>query len=435
MVNVAWLVWRPVPRPTPRQELPTVSRAPYQGVASCAASACHGRPDPASHGGEWSTWSRRDPHARAYDVLLQDRSRQIEQRLNPDRGEPHPEKDDVCLNCHVEPGIAQAERSPRFAFADGVGCESCHGPSGNWLHEHGRPGWTQAKKGEPPTGMKDLRDFRVRAEVCTSCHIGKDDIAVTHDLIAAGHPRLRFEFAAYLANYPPHWPTDRDRQKYPDLDATAWLVGQTVSAEASLQLLSHRARSRNGTWPELTDFDCFACHHDLVAGSWRQQDRTPHSHLGTLALNEWYYAALPAVVDDFTIESLAESMSSPNPNRDHVIARIAPLISLLQKRKEEFKPTRLDPPARFALLARLAEIERLPGRPGWDRDTQLYLGAMALAASHPNEPPELSRAVTALQSPLHQAFQGDKGEWLASPRRYDPNVVRECWQEIRKQLR
>ncbi len=35
---------------------------------------------------------------------------------------------------------------------------------------------------------------------------------VDHDLIAAGHPALRFEFATYFANLPPHWDVARDKK-------------------------------------------------------------------------------------------------------------------------------------------------------------------------------------------------------------------------------
>ncbi len=433
LVGAAWLLWPTARGDKGRPVSQAVPSPAFHGVASCAASACHGRPDPGSPGGEWATWARLDPHAHAYDVLLQDRSRQIERKLNPNKGEPHPERNEVCLNCHVQPGIVQASRSARFQFADGVGCESCHGPSGKWLHEHARPGWTRSAANEPDAGMKDMRDLRVRAEVCSTCHIGKEDVAVNHDLIAAGHPRLRFEFAAYLANYPLHWPVSKDRDQYPDLEATAWAIGQTVSAAASLDLLAYRARSRDRIWPELADYDCYACHHDLAPRSWRQPDQAGKSSLGKLVLNDWYYAALPAVVGTFDIAPLAESMSSTNPIQERVAERAGKLLSPLQQRADGV--TRMDRATRLALLGRLADLERSPARPSWDRDTQLYLGAAALTASRPDEQPSLRGAISALHSQLNRAFQGGEGEWLASPQRYDPNAVRQCWQEVREQLR
>lgn len=429
----AWFVLNHSEKKTvqPRVYGPAPPTPGFQGVASCAASACHGNGQTGSRGGEWNTWARLDPHARSFEILLEDRSRQIERNLNPSTAEPRPERNELCLNCHVQPGIIQASRSPRFVFADGVGCESCHGPAGNWIHEHAQPGWQRS--GDGNAGMKNTPDLAVRAEVCVTCHIGKGDIQVNHDLIAAGHPRLRFEFATYFARYPAHWSGEKDQKRYPDLEARAWIVGQAVSALAALNLLSHRARSKEGVWPELAEFDCYACHHDLAPRSWRQENPGPGSSPGKLVLNDWYYAALPAATKEIDPAPLASLMKQPNAERSRIAELADKQIRGLEKVKSGLSAKTLDRPARMALLGGLAQIERLPGPPSWDRDTQLYLGGVALTASKTDT--DFRSPLAALHSVLHQAHQTGSGDWLVSPRGYEPNEVNRCWQEIREQLK
>ena len=79
----------------------------FEGVASCAALACHhGNGPRGSKGSEYTTWAIYDPHAKAYEVLLNDRSRGIQERLN--RAEPEnrrvaAENNALCLKCHATP--------------------------------------------------------------------------------------------------------------------------------------------------------------------------------------------------------------------------------------------------------------------------------------------------------------------------------------------
>jgi hypothetical protein len=95
---------------------------------------------------------------------------------------------------------------------------------------------------------------------------------VNHDLIAAGHPRLNFEYSAYLEAYPKHW-----EEKKPST-AEDWAIGQAVIARASFKLLADRAQSSVdqkenppaavAPWPELSELECFSCHHSLHRDLW-----------------------------------------------------------------------------------------------------------------------------------------------------------------------
>ena len=76
-----------------------------------------------------------------------------------------------------------------------------------------------------------------------TCHVGTPDANVDHDMIAAGHPPLRFEFSSYLANLPPHWDVAKDRQKNSPggetlFEPLAWVTGQNISSAAAAELLA-----------------------------------------------------------------------------------------------------------------------------------------------------------------------------------------------------
>ena len=130
--------------------------------------------------------------------------------------------------------------NPRDPSHDGVGCESCHGASDRWIGEHTGFDWARRADDEKELlGMIPTRDLVRRARACAQCHVGAPAgnglpaREVNHDLIAAGHPRLSFEFSAYLANMPHHWREDVGPDSAPDFAARSWVVGQAVSAKAS----------------------------------------------------------------------------------------------------------------------------------------------------------------------------------------------------------
>src|SRR4051812_25959194 len=96
-------------RPQPPRAGDTARSRPggkAQGVASCAAAACHNGNGPrGSKGSEYGTWMAVDPHSRGYTVLFDKKSRQIARKLWPRThgDKPHPEKERLCLSCHVFP--------------------------------------------------------------------------------------------------------------------------------------------------------------------------------------------------------------------------------------------------------------------------------------------------------------------------------------------
>src|SRR5262249_31650145 len=167
-------------------------------------------------------------------------------------------------------------------------------PPGAVARPH-RDAWRQLSAAQRQArGMPDPRDVLVRALVCADCHVGRGDADVNHDLIEAGHPRLRFEYAAYLARYPRHWRLADDRRRYPDFDARAWEVGQLASSAAALELLSHRA-GRRGPWPELAEYTCASCHHELEESGRRRERSALERRRATPPWGTWYHSLLPVL--------------------------------------------------------------------------------------------------------------------------------------------
>ena len=361
--------------------------ASWQGAASCAAAACHNANGaPGSKGSEYTIWVTQDPHRKAYAVLFNDRSRRIIKNLH--RGDAG--GDALCLNCHVHSqGQAETGGDP-FTFRDeGVACESCHGAAGRWRTEHYLPGWREQSDHDKAEryGMNPTKELAARARLCVACHVGEGVRDVNHDLIAAGHPRLNFEFGSFHAVLPKHWDERAEKERYPDLEARAWAVGQVVSAEAALELLADRARTAAKPWPELAEYNCFACHHELEGvGGRLDRERPPKPGapaLGSVAWGTWYFALLPEALDRSepadALRQLERQMPRRFPDRGIVAATAAEMVRQLAGRADELardKPADYDSvQSRFRALAR---NEARLADTGWDGAAQLYLALAAL---------------------------------------------------------
>ena len=391
------------------------------GTTSCSASVCHGGSDLGQPLSEAATWRALDPHARAYDTLLSAESQAIARHLWGTKTAAH--EAPLCLKCHVDPVYDHAR--PNFRRQDGVGCESCHGPAQDWLTPHYRATWH--KQDKQALGMSDTKSLPGRAAVCVKCHVGTPDANVDHDLIAAGHPALRFEFATYLANLPAHWDVAQDKKanstdpaKVIDFETRAWSIGQLVTSASALELLAHRADPATGkVWPEFAELDCFSCHHDLQGASWRQSkkhlgDRRP----GSLAWNEWYYAALshamlirtlskePKTFRDFRLDS--------KPRGD-----LAKQADVAAKSLRELA-TRTTQEAFHA--DQLPWLLTLGPSRSWDDAAQRYLAHLSLRQMRKdNEQPDdadLERLIGTLRDDV--PFPSD----FNSPRRFVPPALR-----------
>jgi hypothetical protein len=412
------------------------------GTPSCSARGCHGavdpvasRPlpdclgkiDPASlavvRQNEFSLWLARDKHAQAYQVLDGDLGRRILKNLY---GEDKAKWDEsACLACHTNPLAAAGESSLlKQERLSGVGCESCHGAAAQWLDAHTKPEWMcKTREEKSAYGMKPMGDPVALAQTCVGCHVGApptDSVPVrdmNHDMIAAGHPRLDFELSAFLANMPPHW-DEKSQAKHQGAgyEARVWAVGQVVTAQAALDLLADRARNANPPlsefsgyktpvtpaarlnstairpWPEFSEYNCYACHHDLTDPSWRQNaGHYGGRKAGSLPWGTWYSVMPLWIADrppfgdtnDKTIaqgfDALEKAMAAPQKDRSDLPAQANALAKRLNPLLTKTSQTKLSKNEIQTLLSSLAEKEPSDYAPDWDAAEQLYLAAAALS--------------------------------------------------------
>ncbi|MGI9454933.1 MAG: multiheme c-type cytochrome [Aeoliella sp.] len=404
------------------------SEASIDALASCSNSNCHG----GTRGDIWeqsyTLWAARDPHADAYAVLNRSASRKMIAKLH---GGAEIEDaayrqyiDTHCAVCHATTETASATRSHRDHFSAGVTCGSCHGAAENWLDGHLRknpPEQARATVGDADSplwrytnvdyGLRDLNDEITRARTCVGCHVGSAGDATTprrnvnHDLIAAGHPRLAFEYTSHVANLPSHW----DEEPIESADYQ-WAVGQLVAADAAVELLL--ARVESGVWPEFSEYNCASCHHHLLG-----VDNPPASlSKGTVYdWGSWYFplavAAAPNAVeltDDLT--ALRKAMSPLVPDKQQVKPAAERVRGTLQQAIANLEPTTTG-----ESIARQF-IGGLPLQIEWDVAVQAYLWHAHRQAATDSNSQELQRLFQALDP------KGDRNGplWLHN----EPNRVK-----------
>ena len=246
----------------------------FEGVASCAGSTCHGRAE--GNGAvvrqdEIATWqepsSPSGAHSRAYAVLAGRRGQQIAASLGLGSATAAP----ACLGCHSTNAPA-GQRGAKFTLSDGVGCESCHGPSGGaWLAEHYALPATHASN--VAAGLVPLDNPKARANVCLDCHYGssKPGQFVTHAMMAAGHPRVSFELDLFSA-LQQHHNIDGDytaRKGTPNA-VRFWAVGQAEAVRRASSLFAQPKFAFEGAFPQFYFYDCHSCHRTITDGSQRK---------------------------------------------------------------------------------------------------------------------------------------------------------------------
>jgi hypothetical protein len=206
----------------------------YTGTGSCAASSCHGAKKPAAKPGDpddtYTIWAAKDKHNKAYTTLTNKKSADIVAKMKL----PKATETEKCTGCHALK-LSKEQLAPRakYDIADGVSCDSCHGPAEKWLegHDKGEKAWPHAKS--VSMGMYDTKDVLKRAELCVSCHL-----AIEAEMITAGHPSMIFELDSFSASQPPHW---KDQKEF--FGPQAWGTGQAVALEESAGQLATRLKA------------------------------------------------------------------------------------------------------------------------------------------------------------------------------------------------
>ena len=282
-------------------------RREYQtlGASSCSASACHGGPaagvsqTQATRGSEYPLWFESDPHAHSWRTLNSKRSVEILERLQilVDGRIANRSAYQNCLACHNTSVELESDGiSP--VLPEGVGCEACHGPSQAWRDSHYQ-GPASVDLAIANRGLVDTKSEWIRAKACTLCHVGGPDRDMNHDIIAAGHPALYFDYSTYLKGYPKHW---RERPEVNVISSPQrWILSQMAQADSELELMKTRIRSTHShsTWPEFSNFQCTSCHQEIsdtasaYSASYRRQSDL--SSLGKAPIRLWNLDGLMAV--------------------------------------------------------------------------------------------------------------------------------------------
>jgi hypothetical protein len=270
-------------------------------------------------GDELSIWGGEDRHSQAYATLLGEASKRIGRALGR---EESIHRDVRCLACHTAYPILQLSIVDSLIDADlvktdnrliqGVSCEGCHGAAGDggqsvagaalkgWLGpHHNSDTWRYLSAEEKcRSGYLDVRSVVSRTRICASCHVGDKSMGriLTHEMYAAGHPPLPpFELETFEDLMPRHWMDFSEkgadlREKFQQRAAVKMadaelsrsrttVVSALVVYAAFLRLTSELADpagdleipgGQRPAWPEFSQFDCYACHHDLKSSNWRQ---------------------------------------------------------------------------------------------------------------------------------------------------------------------
>jgi hypothetical protein len=351
------------PQPPTRE----AARGMYMGVVSCASSGCHGSPAPVANSNvlmnEYDSWLHAPgpTHVKAYEVLFNQKSAVIVGNLR--LGTP-PWKAKICLDCHAT-NVPEELQAGTVDLADGVQCESCHGPAGGWRAKHTEEGWTHADSIE--AGMIDLRDIGVRTRNCLSCHLGDATKSVDHELIAAGHPILTFELDNFTESrlMPPHWkkPSEKPDPATYGLEThgvKAWAVGQIITFEEGLGQLARQARSEK--WPEFSAMSCAACHHALRDGEWRQE----RGYEGRPGLPPWSPARWTA-----PRHLVATFVPKEKESLDADVEKLSGLVASMRSRDEVAALAE-------SIAKRLSAVEREIARASWsDRTTREVMRSIA----------------------------------------------------------
>lgn len=434
--------------------------AGYLGSQSCNSVACHGSPEPRTTPGslgrqEFRTWTRHDPHADAARTLISEEFTRILRRVSnlPDGG-IDARIYQQCAACHDPEGMSSARFSGQIlnqpkvsqgVSGHGIGCESCHGAAKNWIARHYQRGMDAAQLAR--LGMVETQNLSVRGQVCAACHIGGSNQDMNHDMIAAGHPPLRFELASYhgqlTAEGNSHWNDLRERRETPYFEVQLWGAGQAAGNEAALALLESRLRRASSTpanspeltsatavWPEFAEYNCFACHQNLrpALGTTATDDGYEKSQGGMPDWSPWNFALTEALLhsskasppDALTqMRSMHDAMSTAFMASP---AKAASTLEPLSVLRGELR-AKLSVPGNWSPAEALDILTDSKHTPlTWDACCQRYLGLIAvdkgirdeLAKQNDHSLPQ--RGQESLQAKFRRVrealqFAGEQSEW------------------------
>lgn len=149
------------------------AKAANQYIGSKKCQNCH---DAEASGNQWGVWLEAG-HSHAIEALSSDEAKAVAAKL----GIADAAKSEQCLRCHVTGfGLPEKQFKKSFKAADGVGCESCHGPG----NDHARARFRAAnEEDDEDEGFGDEEEeasytelpegeigMHITRELCVECH-------------------------------------------------------------------------------------------------------------------------------------------------------------------------------------------------------------------------------------------------------------------------
>lgn len=128
----------------------------YIGASRC--KMCHRKPEGGDQFGIWEN----SAHSKAFEVLASEKAKELGKKVGID----NPQTADECLKCHVTGhGVAAEFLGPKYDMTEGVTCESCHGPGGDYYKKATMEGLRSGEIKPESVGL-----IHPTAEVCAGCH-------------------------------------------------------------------------------------------------------------------------------------------------------------------------------------------------------------------------------------------------------------------------
>ena len=128
----------------------------YVGATRCRT--CHRNEE---QGEQFVKWEE-GPHAGAYASLASDKAKEVASAAGVD----NPQEAGECLICHITAyGVDAALLDSRYDIAEGVTCESCHGPGSEYRKKSTMEGIMRGEIDKASVGLIEPTE-----EVCVACH-------------------------------------------------------------------------------------------------------------------------------------------------------------------------------------------------------------------------------------------------------------------------
>jgi len=399
--------------------------ASHLGVASCAGSTCHGRAEPDGkivRQDEILRWQ--DPssptgaHSRAYATLANARSKAIVARM----GIGPATSAASCLGCHSDPATS---RGPKFLVSDGVGCEACHGGSSTWIDVHKAGNHAANLR----AGLTATERPAVKAAICLDCHFGSADgnQFVSHQMMAAGHPRVSYELDLFTALQSHHNEDgDYTSRKGRVSSVRVWAVGQALAVERQLSLFANAKLGTNGAFPEFYFFDCHSCHRQINddqtftptalnnPGRPIAAGDTPFNDENIIMLTAAAKVAAPSLAARFEADSRAFHLALTK-DRVSAVAAANKLAASAAALASAFQSSNLDRAQTFAIIDMISSDAIGNRFTDYTGSTQAVMAIDTLVSAMVNSGQVSGGAVSGIRSDINRAYAA-----VRDPNEYRP---------------